>query len=162
MNMNEYFSFTEIAKDTRSFFVKKYRNIEDNEEVSYYSLSDNRPESLYDLVYSLHEDELPNDWVYQSIVDLLDYIIDYDVDELSDLEDVMGEIIDNMVQLSNYELLSYYLDYPSRLYDIDNAIDEIGRPDNTIESLRLGIYHRLSNMLYPIGQYIEDIYQDQF
>ena len=155
-------SFSEVAKEVRSQIETKYRLDNDNEELPYFSLSSDRFDSLQELVYSLHNDELPNDWVYATIVELLDYIIDYDVDDLSELEDSFFEIVDNFVQLSNYELLSYYSDYPSRLYDIDEAISEYGAQKDTIESLRIGIYSRVLSMLADIGSYIEEIYQDQF
>ena len=56
-------------------------------------------------VRKLHQDELPNNWRYEVITDLLQsFCNEYDTENL---EDVLPEIVDSLVDIYNYDLVEW-------------------------------------------------------
>ena len=57
------------------------------------------------LVRKLHQEELPNNWRYEVITDLLqNFCNEYDTENL---EDVLPEIVDSLVDIYNYDLVEW-------------------------------------------------------
>ena len=69
----------------------------------YYSIKDDHPDKDHiqtDLIYPLHDDELPNDWRYETIYDLLSGFVDWtDRQEIEDCH--LHEIVDGLVDVYN-------------------------------------------------------------
>ena len=89
----------------------------------------------------LHDEELPNDWRYETIVSILDALVD--VDSLVDFEDhyaLVDGISTNITDIYNGNLLQWYTDIPSRVGYIDDAVSEgLISPDaDTIARLTIG------------------------
>ena len=153
-------TFTEIAKEVRSQFETKYRLDNDNEEVSYFSLSSDRFDSLQELVYSLHNDELPNDWVYGMVCAVLDGFIDYgdeycSFDEIRD-NGIDHDIADDLTPCSNWDIMAFYSESASRLQYAEDAKDEYGDSDTISKALQIGIYYRILSIVSEVGSYLED------
>ena len=70
----------------------------------------------------LHDEELPNDWRYETIVSILDVLMDVDapLDEFMDHHDLVDGIANNITDIYN-SLLQWYTDNTSRLYYIEQA-----------------------------------------
>ena len=80
-------------------------------------------EDLKNLIHECHDDEMPNDWRYQTIVNILDRIADYGPD--TDWRDsVAHEITDGCVSIYNAELGAWIAENGSRLAYCDEAMNE--------------------------------------
>ena len=65
-----------------------------------YSLKEDQKETYQSFVRALHDEEMPNNWRYEIIHDLLNaFVNEYD----GDLEDHLSEIADGLVDIYNFD-----------------------------------------------------------
>jgi len=140
------------AGTLRAAFTQNKRE----DETLYWCLTEQARQSVDDLtewLHSLHDDELPNDWRYETIVSILDALMD--VESLADHEDhydlAMG-ISDNLTDIYNADLLQWYADIPSRVSYIDDAVSEglIDTNSDTIARLTVGQNECIRSMCHRI------------
>ena len=129
----------------------------------YFFLKDESKNKYQELIRSLHMDEMPNDWRYETIKDLVSNFLEYfsDDEELTydNLQDALREsIADSIADYSNSCLFKWLSEIPSRasFEDIHSAISCID------DSVDLGYLARLrqieeieimgSNLLYHFTQ----------
>lgn len=129
----------------------------------YFFLKDESKNKYQELIRSLHMDEMPNDWRYETIKNLVSSFLEYfsDDEELTydNLQDALREsIADNIADYSNSCLFKWLSEIPSRasFEDIHSAIECID------DSVDLGYLARLrqieeieimgSNLLYHFTQ----------
>ena len=129
----------------------------------YFFLKDESKNKYQELIRDLHMDELPNDWRYETIKDLVSSFLEYysDDEELTydNLQDALRDsIADNIADYSNSCLFKWLSEMPSRasFEDIHSAISCID------DSVDLGYLARLrqieeieimgSNLLYHFTQ----------
>tara|TARA_A100001515_G_scaffold125414_1_gene110189 strand:- start:404 stop:886 length:483 start_codon:yes stop_codon:yes gene_type:complete len=129
----------------------------------YFFLKDESKNKYQELIRSLHMDELPNDWRYETIKNLVSSFLEYysEDEELTydNLQDALREsIADNIAEYSNSCLFQWLAEMPSRasFEDIHSAISYID------DSVDLGYLARLrqieeieimgSNLLYHFTQ----------
>ena len=68
-------------------------------------LKEDQKETYQSFVRALHDDELPNNWRYTIITDLLqNFVNDYEQDKL---EDCLSEIVDSLVDVYNIDLIEW-------------------------------------------------------
>lgn len=95
---------------------------------------------LLEFIQDLHDDELPNDWRYNTIVSILDALCE--VDDLSDYQDtnhLADGIASNIADIYNSDLFQWYADRPDRVSYIDQAVSD-GLCDHTTDTIaRLSI-----------------------
>jgi len=85
-----------LRKFYDAFIIEPSGHIELKEESKKYYQS---------FVRKLHQDELPNNWRYEVITDLLqNFCNEYDSENL---EDVLPEIVDSLVDIYNYDLVEW-------------------------------------------------------
>ena len=139
-------------------------NQERREDNSFYFFLEDESKNKYqDLVRELHMGELPNDWRYETIKNLVSSFLEYysDDEELTydNLQDALREsIADNLAEYSNSCLFQWLAEMPSRasFEDIHSAISCID------DSVDLGYLARLrqieeieimgSNLIYHFTQ----------
>ena len=129
----------------------------------YFFLKDESKNKYQDLIRELHMDELPNDWRYETIKNLVSSFLEYfSEDEFltyDNLQEALREsIADNLADYSNSCLFKWLSEIPSRasFEDIHSAISCID------DSVDLGYLARLrqieeikimgSNLLYHFTQ----------
>ena len=129
----------------------------------YFFLKDESKNKYQELIRSLHMDELPNDWRYETIKNLVSSFLEYypEDEELTydNLQDALREsIADNLAEVSDSCLFKWLSEIPSRasFEDIHSAISCID------DSVDLGYLARLrqieeieimgSNLLYHFTQ----------
>ena len=129
----------------------------------YFFLKDESKNKYQELIRSLHMDELPNDWRYETIKNLVSSFLEYysEDEELTydNLQDALREsIADNLAEYSNSCLFQWLAEMPSRasFEDIHSAISCID------DSVDLGYLARLrqieeieimgSNLIYHFTQ----------
>ncbi len=111
-------------------------------------------EELTPWLMGLHDEELPNDWRYETIVSILDALMDVDapLDEFMDHHDLVCGIADNITDIYNGALLQWYADIPSRVAYIDDAVSEglIDTNADTIARLTVGQNECIRSMCHRI------------
>ena len=129
----------------------------------YFFLKDESKNKYQELIRSLHMDELPNDWRYETIKNLVSSFLEYysEDEELTydNLQDALREsIADNLADYSNSCLFQWLAEMPARasFEDIHSAISCID------DSVDLGYLARLrqieeieimgSNLIYHFTQ----------
>jgi hypothetical protein len=95
-------------------------------------LKEDQKETYQDFVRELHDDELPNNWRYTIITDLLqNFVNEYEQDQL---EDCLSEIADSLVDVYNVDRARWLADDVSRgCIDLKNL--NIDEPNMTIFDL---------------------------
>jgi len=121
----------------------------------YYSIKDNHPEKDYiqtNLIYPLHDDELPNDWRYDTIHTLLcDFVECEDRQELEDGR--LHEIVDGSVDIYNYDLIKWVQEDLRRGYvESDLATGQ----ENIFEQIALAQYEVINQMAYQLLDFIDE------
>ncbi len=139
-------------------------NQERREDNSFYLfLKDESKNKYQELIRSLHMDELPNDWRYETIKNLVSSFLEYypEDEELTydNLQDALREsIADNLAEVSNSCLFQWLAEMPSRA-SFEDMSSVIGIIDDSVD---LGYLARLrqieeieimgSNLIYHFTQ----------
>ena len=85
--------------------LRKFYDAFNIEPCGHISLKEDQKEKYQTFVRGLHGDELPNNWRYEIITDLLqNFVNEYDQDNL---EDVLNEITDSLVDVYNADLIEW-------------------------------------------------------
>ncbi len=105
-------------------------------------LKEDQKETYQDFVKELHDDELPNNWRYTIITDLLqNFVNEYEQDQL---EDCLSEIADSLVDVYNVDRAKWLAD------DISRGCGQIDTTDknNTsiFELIRIAQYEAIYSM----------------
>ena len=127
-------------KDLDQSFNQERR--EDNS--LYFFLKDESKNKYQELIRSLHMDELPNDWRYETIKNLVSSFLEYysEDEELTydNLQDALREsIADNLADYSNSCLFQWLAEIPSRA-SFEDMSSVIGIIDDSVD---LGYLARL-------------------
>ena len=111
-------------------------------------LKEDQKETYQDFVRELHDDELPNNWRYTIITDLLqNFVNEYEQDQL---EDYLSEIADSLVDVYNVDRARWLADDVSRgCIDLKNL--NIDEPNMTIFDL---IGQAQYELIYSMGYQI--------
>tara|TARA_R100000655_G_C2901006_1_gene178836 strand:+ start:64 stop:594 length:531 start_codon:yes stop_codon:yes gene_type:complete len=128
--------------------LKKFYDAFNIEPCGHISLKEDQKETYQDFVRELHDDELPNNWRYEIITDLLqNFVNEYDQD---DLEDVLHEITDSLVDVYNTDRAKWLADDVSRgCVDLKNL--DMDEPNMTIfDLIGKAQYEAIYSMGYQI------------
>ena len=121
----------------------------------YYSIKDDHPDKdqiQTDLIYPLHDDELPNDWRYETIYDLLSGFVDCtDRQEIEDCH--LHEIVDGLVDVYNTDLLKWVQEDLNRGY-VESEFTT-GK-ESIFERIAQSQYEVISQMAYQLLDYIDE------
>jgi len=103
----------------------------------YFFLKDEFKNKYQDLVRELHMGELPNDWRYETIKNLVSSFLEYysDDEELTydNLQDALREsIADNLCDVSNSCLFEWLAEIPSRA-SFEDMSSVIGTIDDSVD-----------------------------
>ena len=119
----------------------------------YYSIKDDHPDKDYiqtNLIYPLHDDELPNDWRYSIIRWLLSDFVD--CQDRDEVEDRRFEIVDGLVDVYNADRIKWVQEDLNRGYvDSDHATGKEG----IFELIGLAQYEVINQMAYQLLDYID-------
>lgn len=112
-------------------------------------LKEDQKETYQDFVKELHDDELPNNWRYTIITDLLqNFVNEYEQDNL---EDYLSEIADSLVDVYNSDLIKWVNDDISRGCFTIGDLDCVDDPSlNTFDLIRKSQYNAIYSMGYQI------------
>ena len=100
----------------------------------------------------LHDGELPNDWRYETIVDICDALMDEGDLSNADPGELSVGIANNLTDIYNHSLCQWYADNPSRVAYIDDAQSDglIAPEATTIDRLMCGQCIAIEQMAYKI------------
>ena len=121
----------------------------------FWCLTERARQSVDDLtewLRDLHDDELPNDWRYETIVNICEALMDED--DLSNAcpGELSVGIANNLTDIYNHSLFQWYADNPSRVDYIEEAVSEglIDSNADTIARLIVGQSQCIEGMAYRI------------
>ena len=154
---------TETLRDQLQDLNDSFKQEKREDNSCYFFLKDESKNKYQELIRELHMDEVPNDWRYETIKNLVSSFLEYfsEDEELTydNLQEALKEsIADSIAEYSNSCLFKWLSEMPSRAYfeDIHSAISCID------DSVDLGYLARLrqieeieimgSNLLYHFTQ----------
>ena len=112
-------------------------------------LKEDQKETYQDFVKELHDDELPNNWRYTIITDLLqNFVNEYEQDNL---EDYLSEIADSLVDVYNIDLIEWLKGDIMRGSFLEIRELNIDQPNMTIFDL---IRQMQYEVIYSMGSQI--------
>tara|TARA_A100001035_G_C27617703_1_gene423950 strand:+ start:200 stop:685 length:486 start_codon:yes stop_codon:yes gene_type:complete len=122
---------------------------------TFWCLTEQARQSVDDLtewLRDLHDGELPNDWRYETIVDICDTLMDEDDLSNADPGELSIGIANNLTDIYNHSLFQWYADIPSRVDYIEEAVSEglIDSNADTIARLIVGQSQCIEGMAYRI------------
>ena len=122
---------------------------------TYWCLTDRADQDdLVDWLRELHDDEMPNDWRYETIVDICTYLMDLvePIDEQSDVSDIAFSAADSITSIYTSELCQWLSDNTGRLSYIDDAQEEglIPAEADTFKRLQIGQFECIRSMAVRI------------
>ena len=123
---------------------------------TFWCLTEQARQSVDDLtewLRELHDEELPNDWRYETIVNILDALMDIDgLEDYEDHCDLVDVIAGNECDIYTGDLLKWYGDNPSRLSYIEEAESDGYLSDkcDMFTRLTMGQHVCISQMAYKI------------
>ena len=109
-------------------------------------------DDLIDWLRDLHDDELPNDWRYETIVNICEALMDEDDLSNADPGELSVGIANNLTDIYNHSLIQWYADNASRVAYIDDAQSDglIAPEATTIDRLMCGQCIAIERMAYKI------------
>lgn len=122
---------------------------------SFWCRTDRADESkdLANFIRECHDAEMPNDWRYETIVSILDALMDVEgLEDYEDQDDLVNGIAYNITDIYNGALLQWYADIPNRVAYIDDAQSEglIPNKADTIARLTIGQNECIRSMCHRI------------
>ena len=135
----------------RSAFYEQQR---DGDGSKYWSLTDEAETDCRDFVRELHDKEMPNDWRFETIVNIIDAIIEHSKGSNDYWDDQPMAIADSLTNISNWCLLDWYQRDVSRLSYVDEAREEgfISETCTTAQQLAIGQHQAIAQMAVEIIQ----------
>jgi|TARA_R100000482_G_scaffold113919_1_gene56657 hypothetical protein len=122
---------------------------------TFWTYTDQARQSADDLatwIGELHDGELPNDWRYETIVDICDTLMDEGDLSNADPGELSVGIANNLTDIYNQSLCQWYADNASRVAYIDDAQSDglIAAEATTIDRLMCGQCIAIEQMAYKI------------
>ena len=122
---------------------------------TFWTYTDQARQSADDLatwIGELHDEELPNDWRYETIVNICDTLMDEGDLSNADPGELSVGIANNLTDIYSHSLFQWYADIPSRVDYIDDAVFEglISTEATTIDRLMCGQCIAIERMAYKI------------
>lgn len=124
---------------------------------TFWCLTEQARQSVDDLtsfIRELHDDEMPNDWRYETIVDICTYLMDLvePIDKQSDADDIAFSAADSITSIYTSELCQWLSDNTGRLSYIDDAQEEglIAAEADTFKRLQIGQFECIRSMAVRI------------
>ena len=121
---------------------------------TYYMIKEDhadREEIQQNLIYPLHDDELPNDWRYSIIYYLLSDFVD--CEDRNETEDRIHEIVDGLVDVYNADRIKWVQEDLNRGY-VESEFTT-GK-ESIFELIGLAQYEVISQMAYQLLDYIDN------
>ena len=121
---------------------------------TYYMIKEDhadREEIQQNLIYPLHDDELPNDWRYSIIHWLLSDFVD--CEDRNEIEDRIHEIVDGLVDVYNADRIKWVQEDLNRGY-VESEFTT-GK-EGIFELIGLAQYEVINQMAYQLLDYIDN------
>ena len=121
---------------------------------TYYMIKEDhadREEIQQNLIYPLHDDELPNDWRYSIIHWLLTDFVD--CEDRNEIEDRIHEIVDGLVDVYNADRIKWVQEDLNRGY-VESEFTT-GK-EGIFELIGLAQYEVINQMAYQLLDYIDN------
>ena len=115
----------------------------------------------FDIVRDIHgTDILPDDFRYETIVNLLDRLQDYDFNSVDELRDngIDHEITDSLVDVYNSDLTTWLASHLSRADFCNEAVSEgLSDGSDIFKTIQAGQYLEISEILNRLLAHLESV-----
>lgn len=145
----------EAAKEARSYFTLRPGT---EERPKFWSCGKDAPDWVMDFVRAAHDNSniLPDDTIYEEVVDALDAILDADEDaEADDLDETRTEFADGG-SVYNYDMAQWFASHTSRGTLVDEAVKEFGYPGDIFKAIGYGMYREREMVWDAVVAGLED------
>lgn len=88
--------------------------------------SEKAGKDLKDAVYSAHGDRMPNDWIFDKFHSILSNLLEYNIENLDDMDEYRAEIVDGLVDVYTSDLTAWLNESNYNVYYMDEAVREYG------------------------------------
>ena len=108
-------------------------------------------DNLSTVVRELHDEELPNDWRYDTIVSILDALMEISGEDI-EWYDEASEIANNLTEINTSALHQWYADNASRSTYHDDAVAEglIAESATMHQRLAMGQFKCIEGMVHQL------------
>ena len=141
---------------TAATFRSAFQELEREDGSQYWTFTDEADDSeeLKGFVFELHDQELPNDWRFETIISIIDRIIEHSKGSNDYWDDQPMEIAEALTTVYTGELLQWYADNSSRLAYVDDARDQgiLIESQATVNQLTTGQHQAIAQMAIEIIQ----------
>jgi hypothetical protein len=134
--------------DIYPYFTRAVRD----DGTTYTTLTDEHPDWLHDAVYEAHDDELPNDWRYETCAQVAEAIDEGDTDA--------STIADSLTDIYNADLLAWVSGNLGRMSDVDEAMED-GSHDSLASLLMAGQYRCIERMAQILLDAVDEAEEDE-
>lgn len=132
-----------------------FEELEREDGTTYWHLTDEADtDDLTDWLRGLHDDELPNDWRYETVVNICEALMDENDLSNADPGELSVSIANNLTDINNHSLFQWYADYPSRVDYIEEGLlsGYISPEADTMSRLMVGQSICIEQMAYKIAE----------
>jgi len=154
LTQTKFQEYTQYLLDAFTRCTRSQDCIDRGMNKTYYKIKEDhadKEEIEQQLIYPLHDDELPNDWRYETIHTLLCGFVE--CEDRQELEDChLHEIVDSAVDIYNYDLIKWVQENLNRGYvESDLRTDQ----ENIFQLIGLSQYEVINQMAYQLLDYID-------
>lgn len=129
-------------KQKIDFYASQFEaKTRDNEnKTQFIILKDDAPDELRDAVCAVHDDRLPDDYIYSWFSEILDTLSGYTIDGTNDIDENRAEIVDMIVDPYTAGLTAWLASNVNNVYYMDEAQKEYGQAENGFKLLAMAQY----------------------
>lgn len=106
---------------------------------------ENASEELRSSVRNAHGDSLPDDWVFDTYLRILQTMNDYEMDNDEKLEDYRSEIVDGLVSIYTSDLTDWLGSNNSNVEYLTEALEEF-EPKDGFQALAMAQYQAIDEI----------------
>lgn len=152
-------TIVELAGRLYDAFERKTR---DNGDV-FFVLQDEAPDWMEEVIRECHGDMLPDDFRYSMVRRLAGDIHDTGAEDVSDIWDARGEIVDSAVEIYTSRLIAWLGSHGARVCYCDDAAAEFGvaEDEGIAKRIQLGQYAEIGEIFGLLVNALSEIADEE-
>lgn len=117
-------------------------------------LQDTAPKALRDSVHQAHGDRLPDDWIFDKYVEILERLAEYELTNVDSLEENRAEIVDGLVDVYTSDLTAWLNKDNRNVYYLTEAQEEYGQQEDGFKLLAMAQYMAINEIYSEVVSYL--------
>lgn len=116
----------------------------------------NESNELHNSVMGAHETRLPNDWIFEKYLEILERLGEYDIESIDNIEDNRHEIVDGIVDIYTSDLTAWLNDSNMNVEYLSEALEEYGKPESGFQVLTQAQYKAIDDIFNYVLELLQD------